>query len=79
MLYDLTSSLHEYKPTVQPVASRSLFLDNHVVTHLLGEITIFVCKSPLPNSLRLNFSTIFIAHLCVYTHMMGCKRSFREI
>ena len=42
--YDtLMCTLHLYKPTVQPVASRSLFLDIQVVALLLGEYTLFAC------------------------------------
>ena len=40
--YDtLTCTLHAYKPTVWPVASCGLFLDNQEVTLLLGELTLF--------------------------------------
>ena len=42
VLYDtLTCTLHVYKPTVQPVASRRLFFDVQVVTFLLREYTLF--------------------------------------
>ena len=42
VLYDtLTCTLHVYKPTIQPVANHSLFLEIQVVTLLLGEYTLF--------------------------------------
>ena len=37
--HTLTCTLHVYKPTVQPVAGCSLFLDIQVVTLLLKEFT----------------------------------------
>ena len=81
MPYDtLTCTLHVYKPTVQPVASHSLFLDIQVVTLLLGGFTLFANAHALyrpTTRLHSNFSTIFEAHLRVYRFTMGCKRSFR--
>ena len=38
----LACTLHPYYPTVEPVASRSLFFDVQVLTLLLGKYTLFV-------------------------------------
>ena len=50
--HTLTYTLHVYKLNVWPVDSSSLFLDNQVVTVLLGEYTLFSCANlyypPLP-------------------------------
>ena len=81
VMYDtLTCTLHVYKPTVWLVASRSLFLDFQPVRLLLGQFTLFAHANLYypTNRLRSYFSTIFVAHLPVYTRMMGCKRSFRS-
>ena len=78
MPYDiLTCTLHVYKPTVWPVASRSLFLDIQVVTLLLGKYTLFACAN-LNYATTSYFSTIFKAqHVYIYTAYTGCKRGFR--
>ena len=75
----LTCPLHVYKPTVQPVASSSLFFDLQVVTLLLAEYTLFARANLCYPTTRLcsYFSTIFAAHLRVYTRTMGCKRDFK--
>ena len=57
-------TLHVYKSTKQPVASR-LFLDIQVVTLLLGEYTLFAQGNLYYPTTRLHsyyFSTIFVAH-----------------
>ena len=61
-----------------PVDSRSLFFDIQVLTLLLGKYTLFASANLCYPTTRLcsYFSTIFAAHICVYTRMMGCKRSF---
>ena len=78
--HTLMCTLHVYKPIVWPVASRSLFLDIHVVTLLLGQLTLFACANRYYPTTRLRtyFSTIFVGHLYVYTHTMGCERSLKE-
>ena len=63
-----------YKPTVQPVASHSLFLDIHVVTLLLGKCSLFAHVNLYYPTTRL---CSYFLHLCVYIHMMGCKKGFR--
>ena len=62
-------------------ASECLFFVLQVVTLLLAEYTLFACASLCyPNTkLRSYFSTIFAAHVRVYTRTMGCKRGFRSI
>ena len=67
-----------YKPTALPGESCSLFLDIQEVTLLLGKYTLFSSANLYYPTTRLSsyFSTIFVAHLRVYTHTMGCKRSF---
>ena len=67
-----------YKPTVRPVASRSLFLNIQLLTLLLVEYTLFARANLYYPTIRLcsYFSIIFVAHLRVYTHMMRCKISF---
>ena len=75
MLKDtLTCTLHIHKPTVQPVASCSLFLDIQEVTMLLGECTLIARANLYYPTIRLRsyFSTIFVAYLRVYTCSMGC-------
>ena len=75
-----TCTLHVYKPTVRRVASSSLFFDLQVVTLLLAEYTLFVREICYPTTrLRSYFSTIFAAHLRVYTRTTGCKRGFSNI
>ena len=79
VLHDtLTCTLHVYKPTVQPVASSRLSFDVQVEALLLGEYSLFARANPYYPTTRLcsYFSTIFAAHLRVYTLRMGCKRSF---
>ena len=57
MQYDtLTCTLHVYKPTVGPVASRRLFFDVQVVTLLLGEYTLIF------------FNNICSTLTCVYAY-----------
>ena len=79
VLYDtLTYTLHVYKPTVWSVAGCSLFLDVQVVTLLLGEFALSAHSDiyyPTTRQIQY-FSTIFTAHLRVYTRMLGCKRIF---
>ena len=74
-------TLHVYKPTLQPVASRRLFFDVQVVTLLLGEHTLFACANIYYPTTRLcsYFSAIFVAHLGVYARMMGCEKSFTNM
>ena len=76
-----TCTLHVYKPTVWPVASSSLFFDFQVVTMLLAEYTLFAHANLCYPITRLcsYFSTIFTAHLRVYTYTMGCKRGLSKI
>ena len=73
-------TLHMYKPAVQPVASRSMFLDIQVLTSLLRKFILFPRANLCYPTTRLlpgyYFSTVFLAHLCIYRRMMGCKRSF---
>ena len=66
-------------PTVGPIASPSVFYDVQVLTLLLGECTLFAHADLYYPTTRLlsYFSTIFAAHLRVYTGMMGCKGSYR--
>ena len=77
-IHTLTCTLHAYKPTVHPAASRRLFFDVQVITLLLGEYTSFAHANLYYPTTRLRsyFSTIFAVHLHVYTRMLGCKRSF---
>ena len=75
ILFALMCTLHVYKPTVRLVASSTLFLDIQVMTLLLREFTLFANFSYPTTRPQLYFSTIFVAHLHVYTPMMGCKRS----
>ena len=72
--------LASFEPTVGSEANCSLFFDVQVMTLLLGKYTLFArANLNYPTtSLRSYFSTIFAAHLCVYTHSMGFKRSFRR-
>ena len=75
VLYMIHSYVH--KPTVQSVASVSLFLDIQEVALLLGEYTLFACTNSYYPTTRLRsyFSTIFVEHLLA--HVMGYKRSFK--
>ena len=64
---------------MRPVASRSLFLDVQVLTVLLGQVTLFAhAISTTPLTLSSKFSTIFVAHLRLYTSTTGCKRGLQE-
>ena len=74
-------TLHVYKPTVRPVASSSLLFDLQVVTLLLAEYILFARANLYYPTTRLRsyFSTIFAAHLHVYTRTLGCKRSLKCI
>ena len=60
-----------------PVDSRSLFFDVQEVTLLLRKYTLFARANLYYPTSRLcsYLSTIFAAHLRVYTRSMGCKRS----
>ena len=62
--HTLTCTLHVYKPTVQPVASRGLFLDIQALTLLLEQFTLLICVNLYYPTSRLHsyFSTIFVAH-----------------
>ena len=62
------------------VDSCTLFLDIQEVTLLLGEYTLFARANLYYTTTRLHSysSTIFVAHIRVYTHTVGCKRSFRQ-
>ena len=55
----------------------SLCFDIQEVTLLLGKYTLFARANLCFPTTRLQsyFPTIFAAQLCVYTRMMGCKRS----
>ena len=63
-----------------PVASRNLFFDIQVVTLLLGEYTLFASANLCYPTTKLHsyFSTVFAAHLRVYTRTAGCNRGLRE-
>ena len=76
--YTLTCTLHPYQVAVGPVSIHSLLFDVQVVTLLLGKYTLFACANLCYPTTRLYsyFSTIFAAHLHVYTRTMGCKRGF---
>ena len=60
-----------------PVASCSLFFDVQVLTFLSEKYSLFAHANlcHLTTRLRSYFLTIFAAHLCVFTRMMGCKAS----
>ena len=62
--HTLTCTLHVYKPSVQPAASNSLFLDIQGVTLLLRQFTLFAHANLYypTTSLRSDFSIIFVAH-----------------
>ena len=61
---------------MRPVSRRRLFFDIQVLIFLLGEYTLFdVQISAMPLLGYGHFSTIFFAHLCVYTCTIGSKRS----
>ena len=62
---------------MEPVARCSLFFDVQVLTLLSEKYFLFAhANLCYPTTmLRSYFSTIFAAHLCVYTRMMGCKRN----
>ena len=80
VLYNtLTCTLNPYQPSVGPVASRSLFFDVQILTLTLGKYTLFArANFCYPTArLRLYLSTVFAAHLLVYTRTTGCKRSLR--
>ena len=72
MPYDtLTCTSHVNKLTVWPEASRSLFLDIQVETLLLGEFSLLArANLCYPSSRLLYVSTIFLAHLYVYTYIL---------
>ena len=67
--------------TLGPLASRSLFFDVQVLTLLLEKYSLFArANLCYPTTRRRSyFSTIFAAHLHVYTNTMGFKRSFTNI
>ena len=71
-------TLHVYEPTVQPVASRSLFLDIQLLKLSLGEYTLFTRANLYYPTTRL-CSYISVANLRVHTRTIGCKRSFKHI
>ena len=60
-------------------AARSMFFDVQVLTLLLEEFTLFASANlcyPTTSPCSY-FSTIFAAHLRVYTRTMGCLRGLR--
>ena len=58
MPYDtLSFTLHVYKPTEHPVASRSMFLDVQVLTLLLGQITLLV---------HVRYTALQTGHGCIF-------------
>ena len=59
----LTCTVHVNKPTVQPVASQSLFLDVQIVTLLLGEFNL-ATNRPWPY-----FSAIIVTHVDTYDEL----------
>ena len=69
--YDtLMCTLHVYKPTVRPVANRSLFLDIQEVTLLLGEYTLFARTNLYyPNTRLPHIFQQYSQHTYVYKHM----------
>ena len=72
-----TCNLYVYKP----VANRRLFFDGQVLTLLLVEYTLFAHANLYYPTTRQSsyFSTIFAAHLRVYSCTMGCKKSLTII
>ena len=71
----LTCTLHVYEPTVQPVASHSMFFDIKVVKHLLQEFTLLHMQfSTIPLPGYTHFSQQYFYHTYVSTHTMGCKQ-----
>ena len=72
--------IHSRVPCIHTTHSGacSLFFDVQEVTLLLGKFTLFAHANLCYPTSRLHsyFSTIFAAHLRVYRHTMGCKRSF---
>ena len=63
------------KPTVRPVASRTLFFNLQVVRLLLAEYTLFACGNLCYPTTRVRsyFSTIFAAHLRMYMLRPRCE------
>ena len=68
----LMYTLHPYEPTVGPVASHYLFY-LQIMALLMGKYTLFASANLYYSTARLcsYLSTIFAAHLRVYTHMIG--------
>ena len=67
----LMCTLHVYKPTVQPVASRRLFFDLQVVTIWLVEFTLLARANLYYPTTRLRlyfFTNICSTLTCVYTY-----------
>ena len=65
--------------TVRPVTRCCLFLDIQVVTHSCWNNSpyLHVEISTTHYQAKLIFSTIFVAHLHMYTCTIGCKKSLK--